>query len=204
MDEFRNILALVIILIMPVVITFWLVIHSMSKTWRKHHVGFAYGVAGIAIVCVLTLCWKLRKTLIGADLGINWLLFAIGLAVYLASWVLWKPVKKNLDFKTFAGIPEVTNKPIPLITNGPFAMVRHPRYFMVAVGVIGWCLMANYAGAYWFGLASIAGLYLIVALEERDLIERFGDEYREYAKRVPQLMPKLSGIKSFLKSEFGK
>ena len=55
-------------------------------------------------------------------------------------------------------------------------MVRHPRYLMVAIGVVGWTLMAQYTGVYAIGLASLAGLVLIVRLEERDLVARFGPQ----------------------------
>jgi protein-S-isoprenylcysteine O-methyltransferase Ste14 len=49
--------------------------------------------------------------------------------------------------------------------------------------------------ANWFmGLASLSVLsMLLVRLpkEEEKLIERFGDEYREYIKRTGRLLPKL-------------
>jgi protein-S-isoprenylcysteine O-methyltransferase Ste14 len=202
MDEFRYFLGLVLILIMPVVITFWVVIHGGSKQWRKRSPEMAYSFAGFFILVVILLAWSYRISLLGADLGFNLLLFVMGTLIYIASFVLWKPVKKHLDFKTFAGVPEVTNQKIELIQDGPFAIVRHPRYLMVAIGVAGWCLMSNYAGAYLIGLLSIAGLFLIVWLEERDLIMRFGDEYRAYQKKAPQLIPTISGMKKFWTENF--
>ena len=202
MDEFRYFLGLVLILIMPVVITFWVVIHGGSKQWRKRSPEMAYSFAGFFILIVILLAWSYRISLLGADLGFNLLLFVMGTLIYIASFVLWKPVKKHLDFKTFAGVPEVTDQKIELIQDGPFAIVRHPRYLMVAIGVAGWCLMSNYAGAYLIGLLSIAGLFLIVWLEERDLVMRFGDEYRAYQKKAPQLIPTISGMKKFWTENF--
>jgi protein-S-isoprenylcysteine O-methyltransferase Ste14 len=202
MDEFRYFLGLVLILIMPVVITFWVVIHGGSKQWRKRSPEMAYSFAGFFILVVILLAWSYRISLLGADLGFNLLLFVMGTLIYIASFVLWKPVKKHLDFKTFAGVPEVTDQKIELIQDGPFAIVRHPRYLMVAIGVAGWCLMSNYAGAYLIGLLSIAGLFLIVWLEERDLVMRFGDDYRAYQKQVPQLIPTISGMKKFWTENF--
>ena len=202
MDEFRYFLGLVLIVIMPVVITFWVVIHGGSKQWRKRSPEMAYSFAGFFILIVILLAWSYRISLLGADLGFNLLLFVMGTLIYIASFVLWKPVKKHLDFKTFAGVPEVTDQKIELIQDGPFAIVRHPRYLMVAIGVAGWCLMSNYAGAYLIGLLSIAGLFLIVWLEERDLVMRFGDEYRAYQKQVPQLIPTISGMKKFWTENF--
>lgn len=201
-DEFRYFLGLVLIIIMPVVITFWVIIHGGSKQWRKRSPEMAYSFAGFFILIVVLLAWSYRIRLLGADLGFNLLLFVIGTLIYIASFVLWKPVKNHLDFKTFAGVPEITNRKIELIQDGPFAIVRHPRYLMVAIGVTGWCLMSNYAGAYLIGLLSIAGLFLIVWLEERDLVIRFDDEYRAYQKQVPQLIPTVSGVKKFWRENF--
>lgn len=202
MDEFRYFLALVLVIIMPVVITFWVVIHGGSKQWRKRSPEMAYSFAGFFILIVILLVWSFRHKLIGADLGFNLLFLVVGAVLYIASFLLWKPVKKHLDFKTFAGVPEVTNTKIDLIRDGPFAIVRHPRYLMVTIGVIGWCMMSNYAGVYLIGLLSIAGLFLVVWLEERDLVMRFGDEYRAYQNEVPQLVPTLAGAKQFWNENF--
>lgn len=198
MDELRYFLGLVIIMIMPVVIVFWLVIHGGSSTWRKNRPQLAYLVAGTVIAVVVVLCWRHRMTLVGTDLGFNLLLFISGAVIYLTSFVLWRPVKQHLNFRTFAGIPEVANEEIDLIRTGPFAMVRHPRYLMVAVGVLGWCLMANYAGAYGVGLASLAGLLLVIRLEERDLVQRFGAAYLDYQREVPAVIPTWNGMMAFL------
>ena len=202
MDEFRYFLGLVLIVIMPVVITFWVVIHGGSKQWRKRSPEMAYSFAGFFILIVVLLSWSYRQQILGSDLGFNLLLFSSGALIYIASFALWRPVKKHLDFKTFAGVPEVTNRKIELIQDGPFAIVRHPRYLMVAIGIAGWCMMSNYAGGYLMGLLSIAGLFLIVWLEERDLLIRFGNEYRSYQKQVPKLIPTANGVKKFWAENF--
>jgi len=202
MDEFRYFLGLVLILIMPVVIVFWLVIHGGSNEWRKRSPEIAYCVAGFFILVVVVLAWSYRNVLLGADWGFQWMLFVPGAVTYIASFILWKPVKRHLDFKTFAGLPEVTNAKIELIQDGPFAIVRHPRYLMVAIGVVGWCLMANYSGAYLVGIISILGLFGVVWLEEKDLVIRFGDQYRKYQEKVPQLVPTLYGAMRFLQENF--
>lgn len=202
MDEFRYALGLILIILMPIVIIFWVVIHSGSSFWRRQPVSLAYSTAGFVIVIVAILAFSNRQFLLWSDLGTNYILFILGSIIYLASWFLWRPVKRHLDFKTFAGIPEVKDEKIDLIQDGPFAIVRHPRYFMVAIGVLGWCLMSHYAGVYIVGLASILGLVLIMTLEERDLVARFGDEYNQYKKQVPQFIPTLEGAKQFLKENF--
>ena len=40
----------------------------------------------------------------------------------------------------------------------------------------------------------ILNLFLIVLLEEKELINRFGDVYAEYSKSVPRFIPKQKNI----------
>ena len=45
--------------------------------------------------------------------------------------------------------------------------------------------LSAYLGAVIVSLARIPGLYLVTVLEEREVVERFGDEYLRYRDRVP-------------------
>jgi protein-S-isoprenylcysteine O-methyltransferase Ste14 len=77
-----------------------------------------------------------------------------------------------------------------LVTTGPYRWVRHPMY---ATGLM---LFASYflLSANWFvgAACGLAFLMLIIRLptEERNLVERFGDEYRAYMRRTGQLWPR--------------
>ena len=68
--------------------------------------------------------------------------------------------------------------------------MRHPRYFGYALAILGWALFANYLGLYVYVVISWAFIYVLILVEERELSERFGAQYEDYARRVPRL-PKL-------------
>jgi protein-S-isoprenylcysteine O-methyltransferase Ste14 len=78
-----------------------------------------------------------------------------------------------------------------LVTTGPYRWVRHPLYSGGMVEAVGLCLlMAN-----WF-VALNAGLFWVLIayrtpMEEKELIETFGDEYRQYVQRVGRFFPVL-------------
>jgi protein-S-isoprenylcysteine O-methyltransferase Ste14 len=78
-----------------------------------------------------------------------------------------------------------------LVTSGPYQWVRHPFYMACALLVVGGSLaMAN-----WFILllSSIVFFGFLVPrtrIEERKLVERFGDEYRNYMRRVGRFVPR--------------
>tara|TARA_B100001105_G_C22085528_1_gene312719 strand:- start:352 stop:549 length:198 start_codon:yes stop_codon:yes gene_type:complete len=54
---------------------------------------------------------------------------------------------------------------------------------------IGNALIVNMLGVYIIVTLLIPALYLTVLLEEKELIQRFGNAYVEYSKSVPRFFP---------------
>ena len=76
-----------------------------------------------------------------------------------------------------------------LITNGPYAIVRHPIYTALLVAIIGSAM----ARGEWRGVLAVLlawwALWRKLQLEERWMVERFGEQYEAYRRRVPALVP---------------
>jgi protein-S-isoprenylcysteine O-methyltransferase Ste14 len=79
-----------------------------------------------------------------------------------------------------------------LITGGPYAMVRNPIY----LGMFGLMVSAGLVFTTWWVLLVAIVVFLVgneirIRAEERLLRETFGDQFEEYAKRVPAFFPRL-------------
>lgn len=111
--------------------------------------------------------------------------FVIGLALVLGG--------QALRFWAAGYIPkyrtEVIGAPV-LVTWGPYKWVRNPLYAGNAIMGLGWSLMVGWGWVIAFVIAFML-LYsmIIIPAEEEFLADKFGAEYAEFKKRVPQLIP---------------
>jgi protein-S-isoprenylcysteine O-methyltransferase Ste14 len=105
----------------------------------------------------------------------------VGLAS--AAWILFAVIVLG---RCFGVLPEVRG----LVTRGPYRLVRHPVY----LGEFGACAGLVVANPHlWnIGCAAVFGAAQAVRmnLEEHALMTAF-PEYRDYAARTPQLVPRL-------------
>jgi len=76
--------------------------------------------------------------------------------------------------------------PIQPVTKGVYRFSRHPIY----LGVIMFFIGVGIACASWvyilFALVWIIVWLIAIPYEERDLIEKYGDAYREYMNKTPR------------------
>lgn len=77
-----------------------------------------------------------------------------------------------------------------LATTGPFALVRNPLYLGSTIIAIGFCLAnRNPVFIVAFGIVLVLVYIRTIRREERLLREAFGDDFEEYRRRVPLMLP---------------
>ena len=107
----------------------------------------------------------------------------VGLRIWLKWWAM-------LTLGEYWSVHIEIRESHKLIKDGPYRYLRHPAYFSNLIEYLGVTLIAN---AYY----TLIGVLLIYVplnlvrlhLEERELIRKFGEEYEDYRKNVPALLP---------------
>lgn len=124
------------------------------------------------------------------------LLVVVGFALLAVSSVIgvWS-ARAIANFGS--GTPLPSQMAHHLVARGPYAFVRNP---MAIAGIVQGVAMGLLIGSWLVVVYALIGSLLwnwfIRPHEETDLLERFGDEYRDYAKRVRCWWPTFSTAES--------
>jgi protein-S-isoprenylcysteine O-methyltransferase Ste14 len=120
-----------------------------------------------------------------------WVVYAVGWLITVASTFM-------IDHLDFLGLRQARwpaeagpCRPVAFRERWLYAWVRHPM--MVGLLITFWATPWMTAGHLFFAVAGTAYIAVGLIFEERDLYRQLGDTYREYAGRVPALVPRPTG-----------
>lgn len=194
-DSARYVVALLLVIFLPPALLWWYLVHPFVDFWRGVGAGKTLAIMTVLALAGAAGLFTVRFEILGEDLGTNWLLVALGVLLAAGAVAIGLARRKHLTTRILSGLPqlEAGGKGGTLLTEGPYASVRHPRYIEVALGVLAYAFFSNYVGAYLVALLTLPALHGIVILEERELADRFGEEWRAYKARVPRYFPRRGG-----------
>jgi protein-S-isoprenylcysteine O-methyltransferase Ste14 len=122
---------------------------------------------------------------IGLPEGLRWLGVVIGALCVLGIYWLFSSIGSGITPTS------ATRRQHTLVTRGPYRWVRHPLYTVGSSLFVAFGLMADN----WFiaavGILAFLAMAIRTHKEEANLIEKFGDEYREYMKHTGRFLPKI-------------
>ncbi len=89
------------------------------------------------------------------------------------------------------GQPEEWGWTTKLVTHGIYSCVRHPHHFGIGLFVTSLGLLLG--GLFTFLLLTftiwVSVILFLIKVEEPEAREKFGEEYEEYKRRVPMILP---------------
>lgn len=155
-----------------------------------YHAALYSIVSGVALLLLVGLWQRPGIPLLTVEGGARWALR--GIFALAGVGFLWA-VRSLSSFDSFglepirARIRGAEPRRTPLAVRGAYRWVRHPLYSLLLVFL--WTSPDLTADRLLFnGLFSV---WIVIAarLEERDLVREFGDDYRDYQREVPMLVP---------------
>ncbi|HKV06983.1 MAG TPA: hypothetical protein VJ725_02525 [Thermoanaerobaculia bacterium] len=191
-DLVRRWIALLLVISLPPAILYWFIIHPFIAFWRRAGLKATYIFLAVFYLASMVGLFLLRDRLLMRDLGTRLPLMILALPLIVAAVVISRKRKKYLTFRLLAGVPEIApdRHGTGLLREGIYGRIRHPRYVEFSLALAGYAALANFEGLYWMTAGSLVLLYLIVLMEERELKERFGQEYVDYCAQVPRFIPR--------------
>ena len=171
-------------------------VRATFRTWLssvlpdRYHSSI-YAIASGVCLTAVVLIWQTSPTVLFRFQGpLRWLPRAVSLlAIAGFGWGF----RALAFFDTFGLVPLMASsrgkslQPPTLVVRGPYRWLRHPLYFFTMVLI--WSVPDMSSDRLLFNLLWTIWIVIASFLEERDLVALFGDEYRNYQKLVPMLLP---------------
>ncbi len=118
----------------------------------------------------------------------SWILLFVSIWYVLAGTILMKKLgnaQKSKDRESLFGFEKTTE----LIDRGIFGYIRHPLYGSLILLTWGIFLKHVTVPLFFVSLASTIFLYFTAVFDEKECIEYFGEQYRQYMNRSKMFVP---------------
>lgn len=122
----------------------------------------------------------------GAVFHWGWLLAGLACAIFS----FWLRLKAIAALGRFWSLHVEIRENHEFVKSGPFRWMRHPTYFSMILELVATALILNaFYTLLIVPVLFVPALLLRLRVEERALVEKFGDAYRQYQGEVPALFP---------------
>lgn len=122
---------------------------------------------------------------IGLPEWIRWLGVGFGILCALGIYWLFRSIGSGISPTS------ATRKEHKLVTTGIYQYIRHPLYTFGSSLFISFGMMADNWFIALLGVLAFIGMAARTPKEEANLVEKFGNEYREYMKHTGRYLPKI-------------
>jgi len=122
---------------------------------------------------------------IGLPVWIRWIAIVIGFVDVVLIYWMFSSIGLGISPTS------ATRNHHHLVTNGPYRWIRHPLYTFGSAIFISFGLIADNWFLILIGILAFILMAIRTPKEEANLVEKFGDEYRNYMKRTGRFFPRI-------------
>ncbi len=187
-----DLIALVTIIIWPVIPLFWIPVHGFAGFFKR--IGrYTYILPALFWPPLAYFIFLNRFFFLHYRIDTGQLIHIAGFVILAGGAILQIWTARLLSLFGLMGLPEVSRKTDgALVTEGAFSFVRHPTYLSHTLMLGGVFLLSGIVAV---GAVTLLDLIIvnavIIPLEEKELLVRFGEEYARYKKSVPGFFPRI-------------
>jgi protein-S-isoprenylcysteine O-methyltransferase Ste14 len=112
----------------------------------------------------------------------------------ILGWIIWLisvifGVLPIIIFRARGGVPKGQSyvKTTLIVDDGLYGIVRHPQYLAGILLNLALILIAQHWLIVLLGLPAMVLMYIDIQKTDKNEIEKFGNAYRDYMERVPQV-----------------
>jgi protein-S-isoprenylcysteine O-methyltransferase Ste14 len=192
MLAFLRTIGWLVVIVYASIPSFWLLIHPRVEYWRARRRSpyqflIPVWVTMWIALALITAPWK-RVSLY--ETGWTWIPAAI---LFLLGLWLYKSSGKHFSGAQLSGAAELlpAHGEQRLVVSGIRTRIRHPVYLGHFCEMLAWSIGTGLAVLYVLTAFAAATGVIMIRLEDKELEQRFGEEYRRYRNHVPALIPTL-------------
>jgi len=156
----------------------------------------------VALVSVLFVSQIIVGIFLLSDVSQIEILAYVGVGLYVFSGLVfgWLPV---IEFRKKGGVIRGKSyiHTTRLVDTGIYSIVRHPQFVTFMLWAVAGVLLFQHWIVVLLGIPVFPLTYVDLIRADRDAIEKFGDEYKAYMKKVPRANFLLGIIRRFRKNE---
>ena len=121
----------------------------------------------------------------------------LNFTVYLINFLFFVPFFVSAAWFGIEGVIQIslkvaeTHRAERVVSTGVYSIVRHPQYFGAILAHAGFSFLFSASYSLLATPLVIAVIYMIARKEENELTKEFGNEYLDYRKNVPMIIPEI-------------
>jgi protein-S-isoprenylcysteine O-methyltransferase Ste14 len=156
----------------------------------RHAVAIIVFPITVTVVVPVWIALRATAPLSPPHTVLEWGISALGVAVALFGGTLFIACLRRFE-RDGQGTLAPWDPPARLVIEGPYAYVRNPMISGVLLVLLAeGLILRSPPHLAWAGAFALINALYIPLFEEPGLRVRFGEEYREYARHVPRLIPR--------------